>query len=140
MIDAAVRQMFEELDAFLAARPLNRLYLVHGYELADILVETRPHPFIRTLRSERARVSLRLPVVWEIEPGSVPARASDVPTTDESDRLRTMLQNYVDAGGLATAGVVELADWHLERPRNVLPSLGNARDAHWCARVTFVAH
>jgi hypothetical protein len=140
MLADAVAGMFEDLDAFLAARPFNRLLLVHGYEVAGIDVESHRNPFAAALGAEYATVSIRLPIVWEVEPGRVPARASDTPTTEEPDRLRSMLESYVDTGGLARAGVVEFTAWRLERPVDAVPSRGTAQDAHWAVDAEFVAH
>lgn len=140
VLSDAIDRMFTDLDEFLAARPLNRLSLVHGYELVDVTVAREPNPFAPSITRERAKVSLRLPIVWEPTPGSIPARASDTPTTAEPDRLHAMLHEYVKAGGLRSAGVVELTDWQLSRPDGEVPSRGSAHDAYWTVEATFVAH
>jgi hypothetical protein len=139
MLKTDVAQMFQELDEFLAARPFNRLFLVHGYDLTGIAGHTRRNPLSRSLDSEHATATLRLPVVWEPQAGVIPLTASDTPSTEEPDRLRLMIQNYVDGGGLDSVSDVRLVEWHLERPADELPSRGTARDSHWTVTATFAA-
>ena len=132
----SIRRMFGELDAFLSARPFNRLLIVHGYEVEDIAVTRMTNPFARSLTEERAVVTLRMPVVWEVEPRSFPLRASDTPVTDEPDRMREMLQNYVDAGGLGAADIVS---WDLSRDPDEVPSKRNATNAAWTLQAVIEA-
>ncbi|EHN10912.1 hypothetical protein PAI11_22220 [Patulibacter medicamentivorans] len=132
---AGLEEMLKRLRDFLNERPLHRLWLVHGFEEGDItLVDIDQVPLGGGGR-HGVQMTLMQPVVWEVLPKVIPARASDVPSTKEVDNLKLLLTNYIDSGELGNARV---AEWRVERDESEVPSAGTARDAQWTVTLTVV--
>lgn len=135
MLAHAIREMFRDLDESLEEGAPNGLDLPWGYQLVSVSSETGSPLSHGAPPPERAEAEMRLPIVWEIQRGTTPVRASDRPSTDDPELLKALLESRIKAGRVEGNRCLRVDCWTLERPPDVLPSRDNALDAHWTMRM-----
>lgn len=121
--DQGTERLMSELAAWLEGKP----WVPHGFKVESVQTTSRPNIFASSLAINYTAVKMRVPVIWEIERGSVPVRASDTPDTKNLEELRALIENGLASGEYGELRAGTLEDWETELPDGPHPQ----PDAAW---------